>query len=79
MARIASVADVYDALLTWRPYKEPWTLERAINYLKEGSGTQFYLSTIEAFLRLHERGSLPFTPSDRISREKAASETPAAV
>jgi HD-GYP domain-containing protein (c-di-GMP phosphodiesterase class II) len=77
VARIASVADVYDALVSWRPYKEPWSVERTVNYLEERSGTQFDPSVIEAFLRLHKRGELPSTPSDRISRERDATETAA--
>lgn len=40
-ARITSVADVYDALLSRRSYKEPWTEAAALEFLKEEAGTQF--------------------------------------
>jgi len=40
-ARIMSVADVYDALVSGRLYKEPWTHERAVQEITSKSGTQF--------------------------------------
>lgn len=40
-ARIVAVADVLDALLSERPWRKAWTLERAMEYLKAGSGHQF--------------------------------------
>lgn len=39
--RIAAVADVFDALSTRRPYKEPWSLEKIITHFKELSGNHF--------------------------------------
>lgn len=58
VARITSVADVFDALVTRRPYKEPWSEGVAATYLKQNSGTQFDPDVVEAFLRLLERGSV---------------------
>ena len=40
-ARIVAVADVLDALLSPRPYREKWTIERALCYLKGQAGLQF--------------------------------------
>lgn len=40
-ARIAAVADVFDALGSKRCYKDAWTLEKIIEYLKEKSNMQF--------------------------------------
>ncbi len=40
-ARIMSVADVYDALRSKRPYKEGMTHEKSMKIILEGSGTQF--------------------------------------
>lgn len=59
VARIASVADVYDALLSKRPYKEPWPAERAVDLLQAESGTHFDPAVVEAFLRIYERGQVP--------------------
>ena len=49
-ARIVSVADVFDALTSSRSYKTAWTDERAIEYLKENSGTSFDEKVVNAFL-----------------------------
>jgi len=47
--RITSVADVFDALTSKRPYKEPWSIEKACNLLREESGKQFDPAVVEAF------------------------------
>lgn len=40
-ARIMAVADVYDALVSERVYKKPYSFERAYEIMCEGMGTQF--------------------------------------
>ena len=40
-ARIMAVADVYDALVSKRVYKEPMNYEKAAQIMNEGMGTQF--------------------------------------
>lgn len=54
--RIVKVADVFDALTSRRPYKEPWPVERALGLLREESGRQFDPKVVEAFIRLHSSG-----------------------
>jgi putative two-component system response regulator len=49
-ARVVAVADVFDALTTRRPYKEPMPLEVARDYLVENQGRQFDPACVEAFL-----------------------------
>ncbi len=49
VARIVSVADVFDALVSPRPYKNPWKTEKAQEYLKNNAGTQFDPNCVEAF------------------------------
>lgn len=49
-ARIVAVADVWDALLSPRPYKRPWTEEAAIDLLRQGAGSQFDPRLIDVFL-----------------------------
>lgn len=56
-ARLVKVADVFDALTSRRPYKEPWSTEAALNLLREQSGLQFDPAIVEAFFRLHEAGT----------------------
>jgi putative two-component system response regulator len=50
-ARIATVADVFDALTSERPYKRAWSIEEARVYLKETSGKQFDPDCVAAFMR----------------------------
>ena len=49
-ARIVAVADVFDALTSERPYKRAWEIERAVDFLKEGSGQHFDPTCVHAFL-----------------------------
>jgi len=51
-ARIFAVVDVFDALTSRRPYKEPMPLDRAVEILKEGRGTHFDPVVLDAFLRV---------------------------
>ncbi|MEO1496239.1 MAG: HD domain-containing phosphohydrolase [Planctomycetota bacterium] len=53
-ARITAVADVYDALRSRRPYKEPMPHERAKEILLEGAGAHFDPVVIEAFVAAEE-------------------------
>jgi putative two-component system response regulator len=48
--RIVAVADVFDALTSERPYKRAWPLEKAVEFLREGSGSHFDPHCVEAFL-----------------------------
>lgn len=47
--RIVAVADVFDALISDRPYKSAWSLEKARDYISENAGTQFDPACAEAF------------------------------
>jgi len=49
VARIVSVADVFDALVSSRPYKRPWPFKDALQYLRKHAGTQFDSSCVNAF------------------------------
>jgi HD domain-containing protein len=57
-ARIAAVADVYDALTSVRPYKQAWPARDAIDEIRKLSGTHFDPTVVEAFLRLYDAGVL---------------------
>ncbi len=48
-ARIVAVADCYDALTTWRPFRSPWTHDETVAFLREQSGRQFDPAIVEAF------------------------------
>jgi putative two-component system response regulator len=47
--RIVAVADVYDALSSRRPYKEPFPREKCFAILEEGRGTRFDPQVLDAF------------------------------
>ncbi|MCH1920818.1 protoglobin domain-containing protein [Shewanella sp. A3A] len=49
--RIAAVCDVFDALLSTRPYKSPWPVADVVNYLRDNSGSQFDPQLVEVFLQ----------------------------
>lgn len=53
-ARIFAVVDVWDALNSDRPYRKAWTSEKALDYIREQSGTHFDPQVVEAFLALIE-------------------------
>ena len=51
-ARILAVADVFDALISDRPYREGWALERVIDLITQEAGRQFDPDVVEAFLEI---------------------------
>ena len=60
-ARIFAVADVWDALLSGRPYRPAWPEEKALEYIREQAGKHFDPQVVEVFLetemiRAAERG-----------------------
>ncbi len=54
-ARIVAVADVFDALISPRPYKGPWTVESALDYLVEQSGKLFDPQCVRALMNNRSR------------------------
>lgn len=54
-ARIMAVADVYDALISKRVYKEPTTHEKALEIMKDGRGTHFDPDILDAFLEIEDK------------------------
>lgn len=65
VARIASVADVYDALRTERSYKDAMSHEKAVGIIRQGQGTQFDPHVVDAFLRCQTRIEACAMKSDR--------------
>ena len=64
-ARIVAIADVFDALLAKRPYKEAWPPDKAVLYMCENSDKQFeaeyvtaLLESVDDILRLYENTAL---------------------
>ena len=48
-ARIVTIADVYDALVSERPYKHVWSAQAALDYMENKCGTQFDPECFKAF------------------------------
>lgn len=55
-ARIMAVADVFDALMSKRPYKEPLDKKASLEIMKKGRGTQFDPDVFDCFLDYIEKG-----------------------
>jgi len=49
--RIVCIADVFDALVTRRPYKDPWPLEKAFGLIESERGKHFDPRLAEIFLQ----------------------------
>ena len=47
--RIVAIADVFDALLSERPYKKAWEFDKAVEYLKNERGKHFDPNLIDLF------------------------------
>ena len=54
-ARLMAVADVYDALISRRRYKAPFSHETAVSMMEQGRGTHFDPDVLDAFLHIKEQ------------------------
>jgi len=57
-ARIVKIVDVFDALTTKRPYKEPWPMEEAITHIESYAGIMFDPAMVEELKNLFIDGTL---------------------
>ncbi len=55
-ARIMAVADIWDALVSDRPYRNGWVYDRAKKLITDGSGTHFDPKVVDAFLAVIATG-----------------------
>jgi len=53
LGRMMAIADVYDALLTDRPYKKAFSHERAVQIIMEGRGTHFDPALVDLFVKIN--------------------------
>jgi len=54
-ARIVALADVFDALMSQRWYKEPWPEKKVFDFIHEESGKHFDPSVVESFIQVKDR------------------------
>lgn len=52
--RIVAISDVFDALTSKRPYKEPFSLEKSFTIIQEGKGLHFDPDIVEAFFSIED-------------------------
>ena len=53
--RIVALSDVFDALTSKRPYKEPWTIEAAMDYINQNKGKHFDPTLAKIFLNFKDQ------------------------
>lgn len=53
--RIVAITDVFDALTSQRVYKAAWSMEKALDYIKEQREKQFDPDVVDAFLNVTEK------------------------
>lgn len=73
-ARLMAVADVYDALISRRVYKQGMPHEKAVQIISESKGTHFDPDIVDAFLELQEKFreiAIRFADSDEDIAKKA--------
>jgi HD-GYP domain-containing protein (c-di-GMP phosphodiesterase class II) len=51
-ARIFAVVDVWDALLSDRPYRKPWGKEKTMDYIRSETMTRFDPAVVRVFLEM---------------------------
>ena len=79
-ARIMAVADVFDALVSKRSYKEGFPVEKAFAIIEEGIGTHFDPQVARAFLHAKDKARAVAEKSaekKRLEEEQAAAEAAA--
>ena len=57
-ARIMALADVFDALISDRPYRSGWQFEKVVDFIRENSGSHFDPGVVKAFESLLASGVL---------------------
>jgi CHASE2 domain-containing sensor protein len=73
VGRICAICDVYDALLSERPYKQAWPLEEVLEELRSQSGRHFDPDLLRQFLPIAPTLHAELYGSDRASSRRQPS------
>lgn len=72
LARIMSVADVYDAISSDRSYRKRMPEDKILQIITEGAGTQFDPDIVKVFLKLYHGGAFkPITGLEQNTKKEA--------
>lgn len=71
-ARIMAIADVFDALVSKRSYKKPFTFEQAMDIIKEGAGKHFDPELAKLFIEAGEEARAISEEHERMSKGVAS-------
>ncbi len=74
-ARIMAVADVTDALLSYRPYKQAFSIDKTMQIIEEGKGTQFEPQIADAMIQLKPLIMMYANERNTIEKEPIMQET----
>jgi HD-GYP domain-containing protein (c-di-GMP phosphodiesterase class II) len=64
-ARLFAVVDVWDALRSNRPYRQGWSQEKTLEYIRSQSGKHFDPRAVEVFMRVVREGGDSSTSGDQ--------------
>lgn len=70
MARIIAIVDVFEALTSERPYRSPMPELQALQYVKNGAGTQFDPRLVDVFAGLYLGGEIECAASTLTSSRR---------
>lgn len=65
-ARILCIADSFDAMVSSRPYKKPYSINDTLRILKEQAGLQFDPKLVKIFIELVENNSIKICREDPV-------------
>ncbi len=75
--RLMALADVYDALISKRVYKPPFSHAVSVEIIKKGRGTHFDPDLVDAFLEIHEQfRDIALKFADFLEEREAQKEDP---
>ena len=55
IGRIACICDVFDAIISERPYKKAWPIDKSVEHIKSCSGTFFDPELVNLFLSMEDQ------------------------
>lgn len=69
-----AVADVFDALVSKRSYKDGFPVDKALRIIREGSGTHFDPRIVEAFMKVEQEARSIAEKSQQTEQNKVISD-----